>query len=123
MEHSIKEIIELSMPYLGYGFYIYTALLLAFAQMFRFRYDNLKTNVQIHIILAWLFQAVALIISLIKPEAFNSSISYLFVGLTLANTNIIGEIHYEIKSAFTGMKHMFTSSYKGFIKSLHASEV
>lgn len=123
MEHSIKEIIELSMPYLGYSLYVFTAFLLASAQFLRFRYDSLKANVQITIILAWLFQAVALIVSFLKPEAFDSSISYLFVGLSLANTNIIGEIHYEIKSAFTGMKYMFTSSYKSFIKSLHTNEV
>lgn len=123
MEHSIKEIIELSMPYLGYGLYAFTALLLAMAQFLRFRYDSLKTNVQITIILAWLFQAVALIVSFLKPEAFDSSISYLFAGLSLANTNIIGEIHYEIKYAFASMKYMLTSSYKNFIKSLHANEV
>lgn len=111
------------MPSLGYGLYIYTAFVLASAQMLRFRYDDLKANVQIHVILAWLFQAVALIVSFLNPEAFNSSVSYLFVGLSLANTNIIGEIHYEIKSAFVGMRYMLTSSYKSFIKSLHTNEV
>jgi len=116
----IEQIVPTLMSILGHGLALYSIAILAFAQIMSFRIDNLKINVQIHLILAWLFQAVALIVGLLRPEALSPT-SYLFIGISLSagNTNIIGDIHNQLKDAIVSMKYIFTSSFKNFVTRLH----
>lgn len=115
-----EQIVPTLMPILGHGLSLYTIAVISFAQIMSFRINNLKINVQIHLILAWLFQAVALIVGLLKPETLMST-SYLFMGISLSagSTNIMGDIHNLIKDAIVSMKYIFTSSFKVFVTSLH----
>ena len=116
----IEQIVPTLMPILGHGLSLYTIAVLLFAQIMNFRTDGLKTNVQIHIILAWLFQAVTLIVGALKPDTGLSYISYLFIGISLsAGANIMGDIHNQLKDAIVSMKYIFTSSFKNFVTSLH----